>query len=64
MLAGQPLAEARQRAAAGDRARVLAFVALAQQEISSEHHEWVTLRKVAPDLSLDCLVSVRLPRLG
>ena len=44
-------------------AAVLVFVALVQQEISSEHHEWVTLRKVAPDLSLDCLVGMRLPRL-
>lgn len=63
-LADQPLTEARQRAANGDRAAVLSFVALVQQEISSEHHEWVALRTVAPDLSLDRLISLRLPRLG
>jgi hypothetical protein len=61
-LAGEPLAEARRRAARSDREGVLAFVALVQQEISSEHHEWVSLRKVAPELSLDRLASLRLPR--
>lgn len=62
-LAGRPLAEARERAAAGDRAGVLAFVALVQQEISSEHREWIALRKIAPDLSLDRLATLRLPKL-
>jgi hypothetical protein len=69
-LAGPPLAEARAAAAstatdgeAAERAReqVLAFVALVQSQISSEHREWIALRKVAPDLALDRLKSLRLP---
>jgi hypothetical protein len=62
-LAGRPLAEARERAAAGDRRGVLAFAALVQQEISSEHREWIALRKFAPDLSLNRLATLRLPKL-
>ncbi len=58
-----PLREARTRAASGDRSGVLTFVALAQQEIASEHREWIALRTVAPDLSLDCLATLRLPKL-
>jgi len=43
------------------REAVLAFVALVQSQISSEHREWIALRKVAPDLALDRLKSLRLP---
>ncbi|MGZ5851373.1 MAG: hypothetical protein ACXWJH_02230 [Hyphomicrobium sp.] len=69
-LAGRPLEEARAAAAASEgapgqadtaREAVLAFVALVQSQISSEHREWIALRKVAPDLALDRLKSLRLP---
>jgi hypothetical protein len=56
------LAEARKRAAGGDRPGVLSFVALVQQEISSEHREWIVLRKIAPDLTLSRLATLRLPK--
>jgi hypothetical protein len=62
-LAQQPLADARARAASGDRSGVLEFTALLVQEISSEHREWIALRKVAPALRLDQLASLRLPKL-
>ena len=69
-LAGRPLEEARAAAAAlndapekaeSAREEVLAFAALVQSQISSEHREWIALRKVAPDLALDRLKSLRLP---
>jgi hypothetical protein len=69
-LADRPLAEARAAAAAGSegvettqtaRESVLAFVALTQEQISAEHREWIALRKLAPDLALDRLKSLRLP---
>lgn len=69
-LAGRPLAEARAAAAAASdgveeihsaRESVLAFVALTQEQISAEHREWIALRKLAPDLALDRLKSLRLP---
>lgn len=68
-LAGRPRDEARAAAAtAGEpgktetaREAVLAFVALVQSQISSEHKEWIALRKVAPDLALERLKSLRLP---
>jgi hypothetical protein len=44
------------------REKVLAFAALVQSQISSEHREWIALRKIAPDLGLDRLMSLRLPR--
>jgi len=62
-LAGRPLEEARIGAAADDSSRVLTFVALLHQQISSEHREWVALRSIAPELSLDRLKELSLPRL-
>lgn len=67
-LAGRPLEDARAAAAtagsAGAREQVLAFVALVHEQISSEHREWIALRKVAPDLALERLKSLRLPPRG
>jgi hypothetical protein len=74
-LAGRPLEEARTAAASATtvgydgaereaRDRVLAFVALVQDQISSEHREWITLRKFVPDLALDRLINLRLPPRG
>jgi hypothetical protein len=69
-LAGRPLDEARAAAATLEdapetatdaREKVLAFAALVQSQISSEHREWIALRKVAPDLALDRLKRLRLP---
>jgi hypothetical protein len=62
-LAERPLEEARQAAGEGGdaRNRVLAFVALVQEQISAEHREWIALRKITPDLALDRLKSLRLP---
>ena len=68
-LSDRPLEEARSAAAEGNspggyaaaRERVLAFVALVQEQISAEHREWIALRKLAPDLALDRLKSLRLP---
>lgn len=62
-LAGRPLDEARSAAAAGDASDVQALVALVQEQISSEHREWVDLRAVAPSLSLRRLREMSLPRL-
>jgi hypothetical protein len=62
-LADNPLKEARAGAAAGDRSAVLKFSALLQQEISAEHREWIALRKVVPNLSLQQLATERLPKL-
>lgn len=62
-LAARPLDEARNAAALGQRDRVLAFVALCHEQISSEHREWVSLRSVAPELSLDRLRALTLPKL-
>ena len=62
-LAEQPLADARARAASGDRSGVLEYTALLLQEISSEHREWIALRIVAPGLRLEQLASLRLPKL-
>lgn len=61
-LAGRPLEEARAAAAQGQEGPVLAFVALLHQQISSEHREWMALRAIAPDLSLDKLKALSLPR--
>ncbi len=69
-LAGRPLDEARAAAASlkdapekaeSAREQVLAFAALVQSQISSEHREWIALRKVAPELALDRLKGLRLP---
>lgn len=69
-LAARPLDEARAAAAVTSeesgatqvaREQVLAFIALAQEQISAEHREWIALRKLAPDLALDRLKSLRLP---
>lgn len=43
------LEETRQAAKNGDRDKVLGFIRLVQNQISSEHREWVMLREVAPD---------------
>jgi len=63
-LAERPLDEARQAAVDNDRAAVLGFIALVQEQISSEHREWVALQTIAPDLSLARLRELALPRLG
>jgi hypothetical protein len=62
-LSETPLADARAAAERGDKSAALAFLALLSQEISAEHREWIALRKIAPDLSLDRLATLRLPRL-
>ena len=61
-LAERPLDEARLAAADGDKGRVLQFAALVDQQISSEHREWVDLRSLAPNLSLERLTDRTLPR--
>lgn len=43
------LGEAREAAQQGDRSKVLTFVRLVQNQISSEHQEWVNIRDIAPD---------------
>ncbi|CAN0450398.1 unnamed protein product, partial [Phaeothamnion confervicola] len=63
-LATRPLDEARSAAAAGQREGPLAFVALSHEQISSEHREWVSLRSVSPDLSLEKLRKLALPKLS
>ncbi|MGD1870020.1 MAG: hypothetical protein ACFB0F_11035 [Neomegalonema sp.] len=62
-LASRPLTDARAAASVGDREGVLAFVALVQEQVSSEHREWVSLNKLSPDLSLSRLQELALPRL-
>jgi hypothetical protein len=62
-LADRPLDEARAAAAAGDANDMQAFVALVQEQISSEHREWVDLRAIAPSLSLRRLKELSLPGL-
>jgi hypothetical protein len=62
-LASRPLDEARAAAAAGDSERVFAFAALVNEQISSEHREWIALRSVVPDLSLDRLRHFALPKI-
>jgi arylsulfatase A-like enzyme len=62
-LAERPLDEARVAAARDDSASVRTFIALAQEQISSEHREWVDLRSIAPALSLERLKELSLPRL-
>ena len=60
-LASRPLEEARAAAAQGDRDAVEAFFSLVQEQISSEHREWVSLRSVVPSLSLARLKQANLP---
>lgn len=60
-LASKPLDEARTAAAAGDSFTVETFIALVNEQISSEHREWVSLRALAPDLSLRRLRELNLP---
>lgn len=60
-LATRPLDEARAAAETGDEQGVQTFAALIQEQISSEHREWVSLRAVAPNLSLGQLRQVNLP---
>lgn len=62
-LASRPLDEARDAAATGDREAVLGFVALVQEQVSSEHREWVSLNAISPDLSLGRLQEMALPKL-
>lgn len=61
-LAERPLDEARLAATEGDKDRVLQFAALVDQQISSEHREWVDLRNLAPNLSLERLTDKTLSR--
>lgn len=63
-LSGRPLDEARNAAAGGQRERALTLIALAHGQISSEHREWVSLRSVSPELSLDRLRDLTLPKIG
>ena len=63
-LSTRPLDEARNAAAQGNRERVLVLVALIHEQISSEHREWVSLRAVSPELSLDRLRVLTLPKLS
>lgn len=51
-IAGTLLDDTRQAASAGDAGKVAAFVQLVQNQISSEHREWVMLREVAPNATL------------
>ncbi len=62
-LAERPLDEARVAAARDDAASVRTFIALVQEQISSEHREWVDLRSIAPALSLERLKEQSLLRL-
>jgi hypothetical protein len=59
-LSEQPLADARTLAASGNRSGVLDYAELLRREISSEHSEWIALRKIAPSLRLEELTSLRL----
>lgn len=43
------LDDTRSAAQNGERDKVLTFVRLVQNQISSEHQEWVTIRDIAPD---------------
>lgn len=43
------LQETRDAAQQGDKQKVLTFVRLVQNQISSEHKEWVNIRDIAPD---------------
>lgn len=63
-LSKRPLDEARAAAVDGRSEALLGFVALVQEQISSEHREWVSLRKVSPELSLSHLQKMSLPRLA
>lgn len=60
-LAGAPLEEARRAAAAGDPGPVRNFVTLTQEQISSEHREWVSLRTISPEMDLKYLRDRSLP---
>ncbi len=62
-LSRRPLDEAREAAANGDRQAVLGFVALVQEQVSSEHREWISLKQLSPELSLSRLRKLALPRL-
>ena len=63
-LTQRPLEEARSAAASGDQSSVLHFSALVNEQISSEHREWIDLRTVVPNLSLDRLADRTLPHTG
>lgn len=62
-LSAQYLAEARAAAAAGDRGKTLSFIDLVQGIISSEHREWIMLRDLAKDLTLERFAKMRVPGL-
>lgn len=55
------LGVARQRAIEGDRSGVLKFTSLVQEQISSEHREWVELRMLG-DVTLDTFAAQELPQ--
>lgn len=55
------LDDARQRAINDDRSGVLKFTSLVQEQISSEHREWVELRMLT-DVTLDTLAAQELPQ--
>ena len=55
------LAAAREAAAAGDADKVGDFIELGQMYISSEHREWVLVRDLAKDLTLEHFAQLRLP---
>jgi len=60
-LASTPLVEACKAAASGDDAAVGVFAALVQDQISSEHRDWVRIETTAPTLSLERLRQANLP---
>ena len=60
-LATTPLEEARACATANDQQAVETFVTLVHEQISSEHREWVSLRALSPELSLNRLRELNLP---
>lgn len=62
-LSTRPLEDARLAAGQGEREPVLAFAALVDEQISSEHREWIALRSLVPDLSLGKLKVASLPQL-
>lgn len=60
-LSARPLDEARNAAAIDDATLVTTFFSLVNDQISMEHREWVMLKRLAPDLSLNRLRTAALP---
>jgi hypothetical protein len=62
-LSGRSLADARVAAAKGELKNVRAFIDLIQEQVSSEHREWVDLRTLTANSSLESMKDVGLIRL-